>query len=85
MNVKADFLQNESIHITNHIDSNRELECSTTGVVKVGLNGRGRKGDEVCYLRMPCFISTLLQIIQQEAATHSLRSLHHDAEQLDRP
>ena len=24
------FLQNESIRITNRIDSNRELECSTT-------------------------------------------------------
>jgi len=35
MNQKADFLQNESIRIYSHnesnpIDSNRELECSTT-------------------------------------------------------
>ena len=28
VNRKADFLQNESIRITNGIDSNRELECS---------------------------------------------------------
>ena len=29
MNRKADFLQNESIRITNRIDSNRELEFSS--------------------------------------------------------
>jgi len=29
VNRNADFLQNESIRITNRIDSNRELECST--------------------------------------------------------
>jgi len=29
VNQKADFLQNESIRITNRIDSNRELECSS--------------------------------------------------------
>jgi len=28
VNRKADFLRNESIRITNRIDSNRELECS---------------------------------------------------------
>ena len=32
MNRKADFLQNELIRITNRIDSNRELECSSSEI-----------------------------------------------------
>jgi len=39
VNRKADFfLQNESIRTTNRIDSNRELECSTTQSTAVEQN-----------------------------------------------
>jgi len=41
VNRKADFLHNESIRVTNQMDSSRELECSTNHTLIVLLSKKG--------------------------------------------
>ena len=43
VNRKADFLQNESIRITNRIDSNSELECSADSPNDLNLRNHKRE------------------------------------------
>ena len=64
------FLQNESIRVTNRIDSNRELECSSTNHPRCRVTLFMRTNEHHYYATLP----TVLVIVGLTLLLHSLHT-----------